>query len=104
VTKNEAAQTIIGQSISLKRTAPDQDGVRIAELDEMSYRQFLWTHQRSRIFGASVKATATKLEANGIYTMGDLARCSLGKPQEHHNEDLLYKLFGINAELLIDHA
>ena len=94
----------IAMDIHAKHTAPDKDGVRIAELDEMSYRQFLWTHQPLTDFWRVGKGYATKLEANGIYTMGDVARCSLGKPQEHHNEDLLYKLFGINAELLIDHA
>lgn len=94
----------IAMDIRAKHIAPDKDGVRIAELDEMSYRQFLWTHKPLTNFWRVGKGYATKLEANGMYTMGDVARCSLGKPHEHYNEDLLYKLFGINAELLIDHA
>jgi len=94
----------IAMDIQAKRIAPDKDGVRIAELDEMSYRRLLWTHTPLTDFWRVGKGYATKLEANGLYTMGDVARCSLGKPNEHYNEDLLYKLFGINAELLIDHA
>ena len=93
----------IAMDIQAKRIAPDKDGVRIAELDEMSYRRLLWTHTPLTDFWRVGKGYATKLEANGLYTMGDVARCSLGKPNEHYNEDLLYKLFGINAELLIDH-
>lgn len=94
----------IAMDIQAKHIAPDKDGVRIAELDEMSYRQHLWTHRPLTDFWRVGKGYAAKLEANGMYTMGDVARCSLGKPQEHYNENLLYKLFGINAELLIDHA
>jgi len=94
----------VAMDIHAKHIAPDKDGVRIAELDEMSYRKFLWTHKPITDFWRVGKGYATKLEANGMYTMGDVARCSIGKPNEHHNEGLLYKLFGINAELLIDHA
>jgi len=94
----------IAMDIQAKHIAPDKDGVRIAELDEMSYRQHLWTCRPLTDFWRVGKGYAAKLEANGMYTMGDVARCSLGKPQEYYNEDLLYKLFGINAELLIDHA
>ncbi|MDD2234678.1 MAG: DNA methylase [Desulfitobacteriaceae bacterium] len=94
----------IAMDIRAKHIAPNKDGVRIAELDEMSYRQLLWTHKPLTDFWRIGKGYATKLEANGMYTMGDVARCSLGKPHERYNEDLLYKLFGINAELLIDHA
>ena len=70
----------------------------IAELDEMSYRRQLWNHKPLTDFWRVGKGYASKLEANRMYTMGDVARCSID------NEDLLYKLFGINAELLIDHA
>ncbi|MDD4772716.1 MAG: DNA methylase [Eubacteriales bacterium] len=94
----------IAMDIRAKHIAPDKDGIRIAELDEMSYRRLLWTHKPLTDFWRVGKGYAAKLEANGLYTMGDVARCSLGKPHERYNEDLLYKLFGINAELLIDHA
>jgi DNA polymerase V len=78
--------------------------VRIAQLDEMSYRRLLWTHRPLTDFWRVGRGYQKKLEQNGLYTMGDIARCSIGKPGDYHNEDLLYKLFGINAELLIDHA
>ena len=94
----------IAMDIQAKHIAPDQDGVRIAELDETSYRQLLWTHRPLRDFWRVGRGYAKKLEEHGMFTMGDVARCSLGKPHELNNEDLLYKLFGINAELLIDHA
>ena len=70
----------------------------------MKYRELLWAHRPLTDFWRVGKGYAKKLEAHGLYTMGDIARCSLGKPGEYHNEDLLYKLFGVNAELLIDHA
>ena len=79
---------------------PDKDGVRIAELDEMSYRQQLWSHTPLTSFWRVGKGYATKLEAHNMFTMGDIAEMSLTQ----WGEDLLYKLFGINAELLIDHA
>lgn len=94
----------IAMDIRAKHIPPDKDGVRIAELDEMSYRQLLWTHRPLTDFWRVGRGYAKKLEAHGMYTMGDVARCSLGKPYERNNEELLYKLFGINAELLIDHA
>ena len=94
----------IAMDIVAKNTVADEDGVRIAELDEMSYRRLLWNHRPLTDFWRVGKGYAKKLEANGLYTMGDIARCSLGKNNEYYNEDLLYKLFGINAELLIDHA
>lgn len=94
----------IAMDIQAKHTTPDEDGVRIAELDEMSYRRLLWTHRPITDFWRVGPGYARKLEANGLYTMGDVARCSVGKPNEYHNEALLYDLFGINAELLIDHA
>lgn len=94
----------IAMDIGAKRIRPDKDGVRIAELDEMTYRQELWSHRPLTDFWRVGKGYAKKLKEHGMFTMGDVARCSVGKPNEYHNEDLLYKLFGINAELLIDHA
>ena len=94
----------IAMDIWAKHTAPDEDGVHIAELDEMSYRRNLWDHRPLTDFWRVGRGYARKLEANGLYTMGDIARCSLGGPGDYYNEDLLYKLFGVNAELLIDHA
>ena len=83
---------------------PDKDGVRIAELDELSYRQKLWSHTPITDFWRVGKGYARKLREHGLLTMGDIARCSLGKATAYHNAELLYKLFGVNAELLIDHA
>jgi len=94
----------VAMDIGAKHTQPDEDGVRIAELDEMSYRKLLWDHRPLTDFWRVGHGYARKLEACGLYTMGDIARCSLGKANEYYNEELLYKLFGINAELLIDHA
>ncbi len=94
----------IAMDIWAKHIPADKNGVRIAELDEMSYRRLLWSHRPLTDFWRVGKGYAKKLEENGLYTMGDIARCSIGKPVDFHNEDLLYRLFGINAELLIDHA
>ncbi len=94
----------IAMDIVAKHMPADKDGVRIAELDEMRYRELLWDHRPLTDFWRIGKGYVRKLEANGLYTMGDVARCSIGKPGDFHNEDLLYKLFGVNAELLIDHA
>jgi DNA polymerase V len=94
----------IAMDIVAKHTEPDENGVRIAELDEMSYRRQLWEHRPLTDFWRVGRGYARKLEANGMYTMGDVARCSIGDENDYYNEDLLYKLFGINAELLIDHA
>ena len=94
----------IAMDIQAKHITPDQDGVRIAELGEISYRELLWSHRPLTDFWRVGPGYAKKLEAHGIFTMGDVARCSLGKRNAYNNEDLLYKLFGINAELLIDHA
>lgn len=94
----------VAMDILAKRIPADKNGVRIAELDEMSYRRTLWAHRPLTDFWRIGRGYARKLEANGLFTMGDVARCSIGKPDEYHNEELLYKLFGINAELLIDHA
>ena len=94
----------VAMDIEAKHIQPDKNGVRIAELDEMSYRRKLWSHRPLTDFWRVGRGYANKLEQNGIFTMGDVARCSIGKPNEYYNEDLLYKLFGVNAELLIDHA
>ena len=88
----------VAMDIVAKRTDADEFGVRIASLDERSYREKLWSHRPLTDFWRVGRGYARKLEALGIFTMGDVARCSL------NHEDLLYKLFGINAELLIDHA
>ena len=94
----------VAMDIMAKHVQPDKDGVRIAELDEMSYREQLWAHRPLTDFWRVGRGYAKKLEAIDIYTMGDVARCSIGKPNEYYNEELLYRMFGINAELLIDHA
>lgn len=94
----------VAMDIVAKHVPADKNGVRIAELDEMSYRKLLWNHRPITDFWRVGKGYASKLEANGIYTMGDVARCSIGKENDYYNEELLYRLFGINAELLIDHA
>jgi len=94
----------IAMDIVAKHIPADKDGVRIAELNEMTYRQILWTHKPLTDFWRVGRGYAKKLEEHGIFTMGEVARCSIGKKNEYYNEDLLYKLFGINAELLIDHA
>lgn len=94
----------VAMDIVAKHTKPDKDGVRIAELDEMLYRRQLWTHRPITDFWRVGKGYAKKLAQVGLYTMGDIARCSIGEDKDFYNEELLYKLFGINAELLIDHA
>ncbi len=94
----------IAMDIQAKHIPADRTGMRIAELDEMSYRRLLWSHQPIIDFWRVGRGYAKTLEKNGLFTMGDIARCSLGKPGEYYNEGFLYKLFGINAELLIDHA
>ena len=94
----------VAMDIVAKKMPADADGVRIAELDEMSYRKLLWNHVPLTDFWRVGHGYAKKLIENGLNTMGDIARCSIGKPNEYYNEALLYKLFGINAELLIDHA
>ena len=88
----------VAMDIVAKHIKEDENGVRIAELNEYSYRQKLWDHQPLTDFWRVGKGITNKLIKNGIYTMGDIARKSL------EDEDKLYKLFGINAELLIDHA
>ena len=94
----------IAMDIVAKHVEPDENGVRIAQLDEMEYRQLLWDHEPITDFWRVGRGYARKLAENGMKTMGDVARCSIGQPNDYHNEELLYKLFGINAELLIDHA
>ena len=94
----------IAMDIVAKRVEADEDGVRIAYLDEESYRRQLWSHRPLTDFWRVGKGYARTLEAHGMYTMGDVARCSVGDVHSYYNEDLLYKLFGVNAELLIDHA
>ena len=88
----------IAMDIMAKHVQPNSKGVRIAYLDEISYREKLWDHKPLTDFWRVGKGYVKKLEQNGIYTMGDVARCSI------ENEDKLFKMFGINAELLIDHA
>lgn len=94
----------VAMDIVAKHTEADENGVRIAELDELTYRKLLWKHQPITDFWRVGRGYAKRLAECGLFTMGDVARCSVGKENEFHNEDLLYKMFGINAELLIDHA
>lgn len=94
----------VAMDIVAKHIEADQYGVRIAELDEQSFREKLWTHRPLTDFWRVGPGYARKLAKVGLHTMGDVARCSLGGPNDFHNEELLYKLFGKNAELLIDHA
>ena len=88
----------VAMDIVAKHCEPDKYGVRMSGLDEITYRKKLWNHKPLTSFWRVGPGYEKKLKANGLYTMGDIARCSL------ENEDLLYKLFGVNAELLIDHA
>ncbi len=90
----------VAMDIMAKKMKPDKNGVRIAYLDEMTYRRELWGHTPLTDFWRVGRGYSKKLEENGIYTMGDIAKCSLSR----YGEDKLYKMFGINAELLIDHA
>ena len=94
----------VAMDILAKHVEPDYNGVRIAELNEISYRRLLWTHQPITDFWRVGQGYAKKLLSHGIYNMGDVARCSIGKETDYYNEELLYRLFGVNAELLIDHA
>ena len=88
----------VAMDIGAKHVKADENGVRICELDERSYRETLWSHQPLTDFWRVGRGYSKKLQENGMFTMGDVARKSV------YNEDLLYKLFGVNAELLIDHA
>ena len=88
----------VAMDIVAKHVEPDENGMRIAELDETSYRKQLWGHRPLTDFWRVGKGYAGRLQAAGIYTMGDVALCS------ERDENFLYKMFGVNAELLIDHA
>lgn len=94
----------IAMDIVAKKIEADSDGVRIAELDEQRYREQLWDHKPITDFWRVGKGYAQKLAKHGLYTMGDVAKCSVGEDYAFHNEELLFDLFGVNAELLIDHA
>ncbi|MCH5267375.1 MAG: DNA methylase [Lachnospiraceae bacterium] len=94
----------VAMDVLAKHIEPDEQGVRIAQLNEMEYRKLLWGHRPITDFWRVGRGYAKRLAAEGLYTMGDVARCSIGKESDYYNEDLLYKIFGINAELLIDHA
>lgn len=94
----------IAMDIMAKKMPPDSQGVRIAELNEYSYRRELWDHRPLTDFWRVGRGYSSKLEEVGLYTMGDIALCSVGEKGSYYSEDLLYKIFGINAELLIDHA
>ena len=90
----------IAMDIEAKKSKPDKDGVRIAALDEMTFREKLWTHRPLTDFWRIGKGISQKLEAMQLFTLGDVARASLNP----YCEDRLYKTFGVNAELIIDHA
>ena len=94
----------IAMDIVAKHEPADAYGVRIAQMDEMGYRRLLWDHRPLTDFWRVGPGYARKLEKVGLHTMGDVARCSLGGPDDFHNEELLFRLFGVAAELLIDHA
>lgn len=94
----------IAMDILAKHAGAGPYGVRMACLDEMSYRRNLWNHRPITDFWRIGRGSARRLAAQHLYTMGDIARCSLGKESDYYNPSLLYRLFGMNAELLIDHA
>lgn len=94
----------VAMDIVAKKMKADKDGARIAELNELSYRKELWDHKPLIDFWRVGPGYVKRLEKLGLYTMGDIAKCSTGTFDNFYNEDLLYKEFGINAELLIDHA
>ncbi len=94
----------VAMDIVAKHLPAGADGARIAELDEMGYRRLLWDHRPLTDFWRVGRATARKLDQAGLGTMGEIARASIAGPDARRNEDLLYELFGVNAELLIDHA
>ena len=94
----------VAMDVVAKHIEPDEYGARIAELDEEQYRELLWSHHPITDFWRVGKGYAKRLAKLGLHTMGDVARCSVGKPRDYYNEELLYREFGINAELLIDHA
>ncbi len=94
----------VAMDIVAKHIPADKDGVRIAELDERSFREKLWAHTPITDFWRTGPGIAKRLYAHGMYTMGDIARCSLGSDKDYYNQELLFKIFGVNAELIIDHA
>ena len=94
----------VAMDVKAKHMPPDENGARIAELNERSFREEFWSHRPITDFWRVGGGTARRLAKFGMYTMGDIAKCSVGKPGDFYNEELLYKLFGVNAELLIDHA
>lgn len=94
----------VAMDILAKHELPDEYGVRIAELDEDAYKRRLWGHKPLTDFWRIGRGYARRLQEHGMHTMGDIARCSLGAPSDALNEDVLFNLFGKNAELLIDHA
>ena len=94
----------VAMDIVAKHIPANESGAKIAELDEMSYRKLLWDHRPLTDFWRVGKGYQRRLEKMGLYTMGDVARCSAGKETDYYNEKLLYDAFGVNAELLIDHA
>ena len=94
----------VALDIGAKKVKPDKNGVRIAYLDEKLYKETLWSHKPITDFWRVGKGIAKRLEKLGLYTMGDVAKCSVGGVNDFYNEDKLFKAFGINAELLIDHA
>ncbi len=94
----------VAMDIVAKHIPANESGAKIAELDKMSYRMLLWNHRPLTDFWRVGRGYTRKLEKMGLYTMGDVARCSIGKAGDYYNEKLLYDAFGVNAELLIDHA
>lgn len=94
----------VAMDVVAKHMPADRDGVRVAELDERSYRRLLWNHRPLTDFWRVGRGYARRLEGKGLFTMGDIARCSIGGAGDYYNEELLYRMFGVNAELLIDHA
>ncbi|WP_334328668.1 Y-family DNA polymerase [Companilactobacillus sp. HBUAS59699] len=94
----------VAMDIVAKHIPGDSDGVRIAQMNEQQYRKLLWAHQPMTDFWRIGRGTAKRLEKLGLYTMGDIARCSLGSLSDTKNEEIIYHEFGKNAELIVDHA
>ncbi len=94
----------VAMDIVAKHIPANESGAKIAELDEIGYRKLLWEHRPLTDFWRVGKGYQRRLEKMGLFTMGDIARCSVGKDSDYYNEKLLYDAFGVNAELLIDHA
>ncbi len=94
----------VAMDVYAKKIPADKNGVRIAELNERSFKEQMWDHKPITDFWRIGVGTAKRLAEYGMYTLGDVALCSMGKPNDFYNENLLFKIFGINAELIIDHA